>query len=114
AKPPVTSPARNTPSTGFLECCSPSRMMRCCSRCLFTAEDGSSTLSVWSSELRSPRSSQGWGAFRFWLGSAPAASGPAEDARAGLANVLHHQARHTCHRSAGVRWSGRASDGPEG
>ncbi|CAJ1436460.1 unnamed protein product [Effrenium voratum] len=55
-----------------------------------------------------------WGAFRFWLGSAPAASGPAEDARAGLANVLHHQARHTCHRSAGVRWSGRASDGPEG
>ncbi|CAJ1436462.1 unnamed protein product, partial [Effrenium voratum] len=112
AKPPVTSPARNTPSTGFLECCSPSRMMRCCSRCLFTAEDGSSTLSVWSSELgRVPVLAM---ASAPRLGSAPAASGPAEDARAGLANVLHHQARHTCHRSAGVRWSGRASDGPEG
>ncbi|CAJ1436465.1 unnamed protein product [Effrenium voratum] len=49
-----------------------------------------------------------WGAFRFWLGSAPAASGPAEDARAGLANVLHHQARHTCHRNLRARlrtWS---------
>ncbi|CAJ1436466.1 unnamed protein product, partial [Effrenium voratum] len=86
AKPPVTSPARNTPSTGFLECCSPSRMMRCCSRCLFTAEDGSSTLSVWSSEL----------------GRVPVL------ARAGLANVLHHQARHTCHRNLRARlrtWS---------